>query len=238
MKYYKDPDKKRFGYGFYIALALCLLVIGGASWFALSGLSDFNNTDPNESSGRNESSQQQEWTDPSTPTPSIPITPPDPEPDTGPMHSPESEDSQTDDVTASKPDVPAFTLPAEGKILKAHSATELQFSSTFGDMRLHAGLDIACKEGTSVSACSSGKVTDIREDAFFGTTVTIDHGSVEVVYAALKDLKVKKGDKVTTGDIIGLSATVPGEMGDEDHIHIEVLKNGQSVDPIETFGLG
>lgn len=236
MKYYKDPDKKRFGSGFYIALALCLIVLGGAAWFALSGLSDFNDETP-DNPQKDSSSQRQEWTDPSDPTPSLPLTPPDPEPDLDMIDSPESSVPKTDDVTASKPDVPSFTLPVTGEILKGHSNDELQFSATFGDMRLHTGLDIACKEGTSVSACSSGKVTAVYEDTFLGTVVTIDHGSLEIVYCSLKDLKVKKGDKVATGDIIGLSATVPGEMGDPAHIHIEVIANGKSVDPVETFGL-
>ena len=129
-------------------------------------------------------------------------------------------------------------MPVVGEIIKNHSDTELQYSATYGDMRLHTGIDIACKNGTFVSSCAAGTVTDIIEDSVLGNCVVIDHGnSITVKYASLEDIKVKKGDKVNIGDIIGSVGTIPSECSDETHLHIEVTKDGKPADPLKTFGL-
>ncbi len=249
MKYTENYRKKRLGTGFYIGLALCLLIIGGASWFALAPLSEKNTNSKNETS-----SQKEEYQNPSDPytesTPQItpeltPDTTPDTTPDSGIIDSTVSDIqsmpetvSKAEDVTANEEKIMSFSMPVEGEIIKSHNDTELQFSKTYGDMRLHTGLDIACKAGTHVSACASGTVSEIIEDSALGKCVVIDHGnSITVKYASIENLKIKKGDKVNIGDIIGTVGTVPAECNDDAHLHVEVTKNGKSADPLKTFGL-
>ena len=129
-------------------------------------------------------------------------------------------------------------MPVGGEVIKDYSEKQLQSSATYGDMRIHTGIDIACEDGTSVSAAGDGKVTAFEESSSLGTTVTIDHGNgITTKYAALKNVKVKEGDKVTAGDIIGTVTTVPGECADQSHLHFEVFKNGHSAAPLSTLGL-
>ena len=144
----------------------------------------------------------------------------------------------TGDNVSSVPYEKTFTLPCEGKILKAFSDKELVYSKTFGDMRLHSGVDIACKKGTSVSACGDGKIIGIDESSQYGTVVSLElSDGITAKYASLKDLKVKLGDKVKSGDILGVTTTVPAECNDEEHLHFEIYENGIATDPFETLNL-
>lgn len=237
MKYSEYYNKKKFGTGFYIAIAVCLLIIGGASWFALAPLSETQTK--SESKTQSTPSKQQEYTNP-TPsyTESTPEILPELNPTSDVIQSTEETESDTQEVTVKEEKVISFTMPVQGEIIKKHSNTELQYSKTFEDMRLHTGMDIACKEGTSVSSCAAGTVIAIENDSSLGNTVAIDHGDgIIVKYSSIDNLKVENGSKVNTGTIIGTAATIPNECADDSHIHIEVTKNGDPVDPLKTFGL-
>ena len=144
----------------------------------------------------------------------------------------------TGDNVSSVPYSKIFAKPVEGKILKSFSDKELIYSKTFGDMRIHTGIDIECEKGTSVSACGDGKVISVDEGSQYGTVVSIDLGNeLTAKYASLTDLKIKEGDLVKAGDILGVTGTVPAELGDKDHLHFEVLKNGVAVEPFEALSL-
>ena len=225
---------KKLGTGFYVLIACCLLIIGGALWFALSNMND-NGVEPPINSGENNSyynessSYNEDVTD--EPREQIPMD--------SVTQSVESEPYYTEEAGKSEkvPSV-SFTTPVEGKIIKNHSDTELQYSATYGDMRIHSGVDIACKQGTAVSACGDGTIKEITNDSLLGTTVTIEHlNGITIKYSALANVELKNGDKVKIGDIIGEAATVPSECNDESHLHIEALKDGKNVAPLEVLGI-
>lgn len=239
-------NKNKLSAGFYIVIASCLLIIGGASWFALS------NYEKGQSStsivSQKAESYYNDVTSYTETTPSAPITETPTESITQPVESVaekvESEpyskpEDSTSSKTESKPGSLGFkyTMPVEGKILKMPSETELQYSATYQDMRLHKGIDISCKAGTPVNACADGTILSIEESQTLGTTVTIDHSAgVTVKYSAIEKPKFSVGDTVKMGDVIGNAATVPSECKDESHIHIEILRNGKYVD-LSAFGL-
>ena len=95
-----------------------------------------------------------------------------------------------------------FIVPVEGKI-----------SGYFGNQRIfngtpkspHSGTDIAAPEGTQIKASGDGKVILSGKNYFYtGNMVIIDHGQgLQTIYAHLKEAKVKEGDYVSKGDIIG-----------------------------------
>ena len=222
---------KKLGVGFYVLIACCLLIIGGASWFALSNYAD-NGTEPpvtsDNNSYREESSSYNE---------DVTDEPREPEMSESVAQSVENEPYSSEE-TVEERETENFTMPIQGDILKDYSAEQLQYSATYGDMRLHCGIDIACKNGTAVSACADGTVKSIENDAALGTVVTIEHSKGLILkYASLSDLKVKNGSKVKMGDIIGNVATVPAECNDKEHLHIEAFKDGKTVSPIEILGL-
>ncbi len=223
--------KRGFTAGFYIVVACCLLIVGGASWFTLSRISATkipqNKTESKIEYKDNTSSYIES-------VPEIPeVTEPTEETEQNVSNAPYTS-SQTSDTPVNF----AFKMPVEGKIIKDFSADRLQYSATFGDMRIHTGIDIECEKGTQVSACSDGTVSAVTNDSAFGTVVEIKHGNnITVKYATLQDVTVKEGDTLKMGDIIGKSTTVPCECSDKNHLHIEVLKDGKAVAPLKALGL-
>ncbi|WP_051585770.1 M23 family metallopeptidase [Caldanaerobius polysaccharolyticus] len=95
----------------------------------------------------------------------------------------------------------------------------------------HTGIDISATQGSDVYAAWSGTVKSVKEDANYGTYVVIDHGNgYSTLYAHLKAVSVKTGENVKRGDIIGKV----GNSGESTapHLHFEVLKGGNPVDPL------
>jgi murein DD-endopeptidase MepM/ murein hydrolase activator NlpD len=94
----------------------------------------------------------------------------------------------------------------------------------------HNGIDLAVKEGTAVSATAAGTVASAGWDDYLGNFVVIDHGNGYLTtYGHNKDLLVKKGDKVSRGEVIALSGNTGHSSAP--HLHYEVMKNGVPVDP-------
>lgn len=249
MKYEEDHisrDDNKKSTGLIIAIAIAIIIVAAAAWFALSRLdsgsmgdmvSDIKSElssvyDDTKSDIKSEfnsltSDIKSEYNDLTSSYNSD-------------ISSFTSSDSTmpTGDNVSSVPYEKNFSLPCEGEILKNFSDKELVYSKTFGDMRLHSGIDIACKKGTSVSACGDGKIIGIDESSQYGTVVSLELGdNLTAKYASLKDLKVKLGDKVKSGDILGVTTTIPAECNDEEHLHLEVYKNGIATDPIEALNL-
>ena len=87
----------------------------------------------------------------------------------------------------------------------------------------HYGLDFAAKEGTEIKAMLDGVVTLSEKNLYYtGGTVIFDHGhGVSTLYMHLKDVLVKKGQKVKQGHIIG---TV-GKTGRATGAHLDIRLN-------------
>ena len=87
----------------------------------------------------------------------------------------------------------------------------------------HYGIDFAAEEGTEIKAMLDGVVTLAEPDLFYtGGTLIFDHGhGISTLYMHMKTLKVKKGQKVKQGDVIG---TV-GSTGRSTGAHLDVRLN-------------
>ncbi|MGX6960592.1 MAG: murein hydrolase activator EnvC family protein [Rickettsia endosymbiont of Pentastiridius leporinus] len=86
-----------------------------------------------------------------------------------------------------------FAKPLDGEIITNFEA------------RKNKGIDIEVKGKSKVNSIGSGIVTYSGNNAQFGNLVIVklDKDELEVAYAGLKDLSVKKGDKVVKGNLIG-----------------------------------
>jgi len=87
----------------------------------------------------------------------------------------------------------------------------------------HYGIDFAAKEGTKIKAMLDGTATMVEPDLFYtGGTLIFDHGhGISTLYMHMKDIYVKKGQKIKQGDIIG---TV-GSTGRSTGPHLDVRLN-------------
>lgn len=99
-----------------------------------------------------------------------------------------------------------------------------------GHLAMHKGVDFAGKDGSDIVATASGVVTYAGERYGYGLMVEINHGNgLSTRYGHAKELLVKTGDIVKPGEAIALMGSSGRSTGP--HVHYEVLKNGQQVNP-------
>ncbi len=129
---------------------------------------------------------------------------------------------------------PSFIKPVEGEIIKEYSKENLIYSETLKEWTTHTGVDIQAELTTVVKAASEGTVKSIKNDPRYGLTVIIEHvNGFETRYSNLLTAEfVKVGEKVTSGQTIGtVGNTASFEVLDKSHIHFEILKNSEYLDP-------
>lgn len=232
MKYTEEKleERKKLKKGFVSVSVAALLIIGSASYFAVENYrSGIPETDKKPSDEQSYQDNDSSYTE-NEPDEFISY---DAEEEVDDVPYEQETQTETEKVPAS-----SYSMPVEGEVLKKFSLSELQYSKTMFDMRLHTGVDIACKEGSNIHSMSDGTVLYVDDTADYGKTVTIKHSDeITIKYAAFKTVKVKQGDTVKMGDILGTSGTAPIECKDEAHIHIELTKNGVPCDALEELGL-
>ncbi len=105
-----------------------------------------------------------------------------------------------------------------------------------GSPRWHFGQDFRCPLGTEVYATGAGVVYYAGNDNDgFGIKVVIDHGyGYRTIYGHLSEYRVKRGQKVTRGDMIGLSGNTGISTGP--HLHYQIDLFGSHVNPLWYFG--
>ena len=112
-------------------------------------------------------------------------------------------------------------------------------SSGYGPRRgrLHAGIDLVPGNGAPIQVIADGTVRIATESGgAYGVTVYVDHvidgELVTSHYAHMQfgSLRVKAGDKVEVGDIVGLVGNTGRSYGA--HLHFEIIINGSTVDPL------
>ncbi len=98
----------------------------------------------------------------------------------------------------------------------------------------HDGIDVALPKGTEVRAAGNGRVSYFSSStmaAGFGNYVEIDHGNGMLTrYSHLEKISVTWNQKITQGQVIGLSGSSGGSVAP--HLHYEIIKDGKSQDPI------
>lgn len=104
-----------------------------------------------------------------------------------------------------------------------------------GTVREHRGIDIAARRGTPIFAAAEGIVVYAGRHGGHGKTVILRHSDgSETLYAHADQLLVKEGDRVGTTDRLGLVGSTGRSTGP--HLHFEVRRNGEAVDPMAVYG--
>ncbi|MBT1443157.1 peptidoglycan DD-metalloendopeptidase family protein [Shewanella sp. JM162201] len=101
-----------------------------------------------------------------------------------------------------------------------------------GRVAPHNGTDFGVPIGTKVVAPGDGVVTMVTDHQFAGKYVVIEHGNkFKTRYLHLSKSLVKKGDRVSRGQVIALSGNTGRSTGP--HLHYEFHVNGRPVDPMK-----
>lgn len=98
----------------------------------------------------------------------------------------------------------------------------------------HTGIDIACPAGSPVRAVADGTITFAGWNGAYGNQVRQKIGGAEVWYNHFASIRVKKGDGVSQGTIVGHEGSTGMSTGP--HLHFEVRVNGKDVDPMPYLG--
>lgn len=127
----------------------------------------------------------------------------------------------------------SFTAPV-GTPVSDKFGTQRKFNGVLKSV--HQGLDFHARTGTPVAASNSGKVVVARNLFGEGNCVMIDHGQgLLTIYMHLSEFKVREGDSVARGQIVGLSGGTGRATGP--HLHMGVRWQGLYVDPAALFRL-
>lgn len=121
---------------------------------------------------------------------------------------------------------------------------QVDIGSVFGNrvdpltrrLAFHAGLDFAAEPGAPIHAAAGGIVAFAGWHPEFGWMVELDHGNrLTTRYAHASRLLVKTGAVVTPGAQVALVGSSGRSTGP--HLHFEVLRDGQYVDPADYLSL-
>ena len=217
------------GKGFIFALALSVIAVGGATYYAYdSVMSGFGEGDV--------LNNEELFVGVDKDQPGVPKESDTPGTDAVPD---ETTDTRTEAET--EPANNFFTarapraLPLEGEVVWDYSDGELVKSETLNVWQTHNGVDIAGEQGAEVKAAGEGAVLNIWEDALWGICLSIDHGDgyVSSYFGLDISVPVTIGQEVACGDVIGkVGNTADCECVLPSHIHFEVKKDGGYIDPM------
>lgn len=144
----------------------------------------------------------------------------------------------TDPITLPTLSPFSFLQPVSGFVSRAFSQQEPQYFAQSSTWQTHPALDLEAEYGSVVSACAAGQVIQVAKDSLLGLTVVVRHGEgYESLYAGLSNAAyVREGDAVAAGQTLGhLGNGVVFEADAKPHLHLEVRKNGQLIDPLPLF---
>lgn len=136
------------------------------------------------------------------------------------------------DVATTTPSI----IPVEDFTLAQTGATTgNKIHPFYKTMVMHNGLDIITAEDTHVLATADAVVESVvRQGVTAGNYIVLNHGNgYKTQYSHLKNILVKKGEKVSRGKIIGSV----GNTGISfiPHLHYEIVFNGKYMNPVNYF---
>jgi murein DD-endopeptidase MepM/ murein hydrolase activator NlpD len=131
--------------------------------------------------------------------------------------------------------IPAIQPVSNKDLTRIASGFGMRIDPVYGTPKMHKGLDFAAPQGTPIYATANGTVAVAGfTDGGYGNHVEINHGyGYETVYGHMVKVKVRPGEKVTRGEVIGWVGSTGKSTGP--HCHYEVHVNGEPVDPVYFF---
>lgn len=200
------------GKGFFVALALCLIAVGGMAVVTFSDT--WQTASVTEQSGTTAAPLTTKATTSAAPAAAIAVTT---------TVTKEAVTTTTSEAAA------LFVLPLSNQVINPFCETPV-YSETMDDYRAHLGVDFSGEEGQTVRALADGTVTAVSEDALWGGSMTVDHGGgIVSVYRGV-EATVSEGAVLSAGDAVGLLRGVPCESAAGPHLHLELYRQDKAVD--------
>lgn len=130
---------------------------------------------------------------------------------------------------------PAIQPVSNSDLKRIASGFGTRIDPIYKTPRFHAGLDFTAPQGTPIYATANGVAkTAGNTGNGYGNHVVLEHGyGYETLYGHMVRVKVRVGEKVHRGDVIGYVGSTGKSTGP--HCHYEVHKNGVKIDPVYFF---
>jgi len=131
--------------------------------------------------------------------------------------------------------IPAIQPVSNKDLRRLASGFGMRMHPIYKIAKMHAGLDFTADPGTEIYATGDGVIEAVDSKlSGYGHHVVIQHGfGYETLYAHMSRVAVRTGEKVKRGQVIGYVGNTGTSTGP--HLHYEVIKNGEKVDPAFYF---
>ena len=131
--------------------------------------------------------------------------------------------------------IPAIQPVSNKDLKRIASGFGMRVHPIYKIAKMHTGLDFSADIGTEIYATGDGTIEAVDSKlSGYGHHVIIQHGyGFESLYAHMSKVIVRPGEKVTRGQVIGYVGNTGASTGP--HLHYEVLRNGEKVDPAFYF---
>jgi murein DD-endopeptidase MepM/ murein hydrolase activator NlpD len=137
-------------------------------------------------------------------------------------------------------DVPDDPSPSSGLSYPINTYITSPYGMRFHPIlhywKLHDGTDFGAGCGTPIHAAASGVISDKYYNGGYGNRLFVSHGvikgsSITTVYNHLSKYKVRVGQRVSKGQVIGYVGTTGYSTGC--HLHFMVYQDGNVVNPMK-----
>lgn len=126
-----------------------------------------------------------------------------------------------------------YIMPIDSKITSDFGKARV-FNGSFKSY--HSGTDFRAKVGTPIKSANDGVVVLVEDRFYSGGSIIVDHGhGIYTCYYHMSEFDVKEGDKVSKGEVLGLSGVSGRVTGP--HLHFSARVGGVQVDPLQFMKL-
>lgn len=131
--------------------------------------------------------------------------------------------------------IPAIQPVSNKELKRMASGYGYRIDPIYKTRRMHTGMDFTANVGTEVYVTGDGVVETLEVSGWgYGRCIVINHGyGYKTRYAHLSAFKVRQGQKVKRGELIGLVGNTGKSTGP--HLHYEVEKGGAKVNPVHYY---
>lgn len=130
--------------------------------------------------------------------------------------------------------IPAIQPVSNKDLKQTASGYGMRIDPIYKTTKFHAGMDFSANTGTLIYATGNGTVVKAGWESAYGNLIKIDHGFGYVTwYAHLSKIRVRAGQKVMRGEVIGEVGNTGKSTGP--HLHYEVHVKGKVVNPVNYY---
>ncbi|MCC6815419.1 MAG: M23 family metallopeptidase [Saprospiraceae bacterium] len=148
------------------------------------------------------------------------------------MDDVEKRAKENETMLASIPSIKPVRIDHLAKNVQQLSGWGIRLHPVHKINKMHTGIDFTAPPGTAIQATGDGRVEKVEnKTSGYGRSVLINHGfGYKTLYAHMQTIKVRQGEKLKKGEVIGTIGNSGLSTGP--HCHYEVWLNGRPINPI------